>query len=400
MAENTVAGHLYNKPESTPSTIGPQMNTYQWDRKSLIDAEKDIVFSRLANVRNMPKNFGKTIKAYHYMPLLSDLNVNDQGIDAKGAQYAKGNIYGSSRDVGTISSKLPTLSETGGRVNRVGFTRKVIEGSMHKMGFFYEFSRESMDFDSDAELHQHMRREAIQGAAQMYEAQLQIDLLNGAGVVMYAGAATKDSEVTGEGATPSLVSFDDLMKLYLVLKDNRTPQQTQYIYGSRMIDTRTISKGYVMYASSDMLPHFMSMQNYTKKDAWIPVEQYGDAGTIMEHEVGTVGMFRIVTPPEMLKWEGAGAAVTGAASTPMHSTNSKYDIYPLLVVGAESFSTIGFFYSGEKSKFSIISKLPGMETADRTDPYGEMGFCSIKWWYGFLPERTERLAVIKTVAPM
>ena len=160
----------------------------------------------LANTR---KNMGKEIKLDHYMPMLDDQNLNDQGIDAAGVtitgtqryvtfpaltftvanagkaaaaaavndnidnngvaatiatagtdgsggsglatitltkrqikfatavkadavvaldagvtvQIGSGNLYGSSKDIGTISGKLPALSETGGRVNRVGFKR-------------------------------------------------------------------------------------------------------------------------------------------------------------------------------------------------------------------------------------------------------------------------------------
>jgi N4-gp56 family major capsid protein len=61
------------------------------------------------------KNYGKKIKKYLYLPLLDDRNINDQGIDATGATIANGNLYGSSKDVGTIVGKLPTLTEHGGR---------------------------------------------------------------------------------------------------------------------------------------------------------------------------------------------------------------------------------------------------------------------------------------------
>jgi N4-gp56 family major capsid protein len=51
-------------------------------------------------------------------------------------------------------------------------------------------------------------------------------------------------------------------------------------------------------------------------------------------------------------------------------------------------------------KFKITHKKPGKETADRSDPYGETGFMSIKWYYGSLILRPERLALIKTAAPL
>jgi N4-gp56 family major capsid protein len=96
---------------------------------------------------------------------------------------AFGNLYGSSKDVGTIAGKLPVLSETGGKVNRVGFTRVELEGSLEKYGFYQDYTQESVDFDSDAELEMHVNREMIFGANEITEDMLQIDLLNAAGVV-------------------------------------------------------------------------------------------------------------------------------------------------------------------------------------------------------------------------
>lgn len=59
----------------------------------------------------------------------------------------------------TITTRLPALTENGGRVNRVGWTRKELVGSIAKFGFFTEFTQESFDFDSDSELYGHLSRE-------------------------------------------------------------------------------------------------------------------------------------------------------------------------------------------------------------------------------------------------
>lgn len=389
----------YNDPAGgTPSDIGGQMNTFFWNKKALIEAKKEMYFSPLADVTNMPKNFGKEIKVYHYIPLLDDRNTNDQGIDAAGAVIADGNIYGSSKDVGTITGKIPSLTETGGRVNRVGFTRLELTGEIQKFGFFTEFTQESFDFDSDAELYSHLSREMVTGATQLTEAVLQADLLNGAGTVYYAGDATQDSEVTGaDGATASLVDYEDLMRLSVLLDENRTPKQTKYISGSRMIDTRTINSGRVMYVGTELQIHLQKMTDPFGDKAFIYAHQYADAGTIMNGEIGTLGQFRIVVVPEMQHWADAGAAEGVNAGYMVGSTN--YNIYPMLVVGAESFTTIGFQTDGKTVKFKITTKKPGREMATRDDPYGEMGFSSIKWYYGTMILRSERLAVLKTVAP-
>lgn len=403
----------YNAPiDGQKSTIdgsgSDQMNTFFWLKKAIIEARKEQYFMPLASVTNMPKHFGKTIKVYEYVPLLDDRNVNDQGIDANGVTIVDGNLYGSSRDVGTITSKLPTLTENGGRVNRVGFTRLTREGSIHKFGFFYEFTQESLDFDSDDGLKDHLSRELMNGAVQLTEAVLQKDLLAAAGVVLYAGAATSDNEITGESvagppAVPaSLVSYKNLMRLDQILTDNRTPKQTRIITGSRLIDTKVIPAGRVAYVGSELVPLLKAMTDLFGNKAFIEIQHYADAGTALNGEIGSIDAFRFVQVPEMLHWAGAGAAVgtnPGYRSS-MVGGVEHYDVFPILVIGDDSFSTIGFQTDGKTVKFNVLTKMPGRETADRNDPYGETGFSSIKWYYGILIKRPERIGLVKTVAPV
>lgn len=398
----------YNAPiEGQKSSIdgagSDQMNTFFWLKKAIIQARKDQYFMPLASVTNMPKNYGKTIKVYEYVPLLDDRNINDQGIDANGAHIVNGNLYGSSKDIGNITSKLPLLTENGGRVNRVGFTRIAREGSIHKFGFFYEFTQESLDFDSDDGLKDHLARELMNGAVKITEDVLQKDLLASAGTVLYAGAATSDATVTGEGTTPSVITYKNLMRLDAILTDNRTPTQTTIITGSRMVDTKVIGGTRVMYVGSELVPDLKAMKDLFNNKAFIEIQHYGDAGTLMNGEIGTIDKFRIIQVPDMLHWAGAGAVATSA--NPGYRTSSvngteHYDVYPVLVVGDDSFTTIGFQTDGKSVKFNVMTKMPGRETADRNDPYGETGFSSIKWYYGILVKRPERIAVMKAVAPL
>lgn len=322
-----------------------------------------------------------------------------------GASY--GNLYGSSKDVGTITGKIPALSETGGRVNRVGMTRLEIEGTLEKFGFFQEYTQDSLDFDTDEELEMHMTTEGVKAANEITEDQLQIDLLHSAGVVRYSGNATSTASLNG-GATAAAgdnVTYDDLVKLAIELDNNRCPKNTKIITGSRMIDTRVVNAARYMYIGSELIPMIMKMTDYHGKQAFIPVAQYGDAGTIANGEIGAVHDFRIIVVPEMMHWEAAGATVAAPDTDIYHfgvdaAGAFKYNVYPMLVVGDASFNTIGFQTDGKSVKFKIINKKPGTETADRNDPYGEVGFTSMKWFYGVLINRPERIAVIKTVAQM
>lgn len=390
--------------DGTNSSVGEQFRTDYYHKKALIEAQKEQYFSQLADVTAMPKHFGKKIKKYHYMPLLDDRNDNDQGIDATGATITDGNLYGSSKDIGTINAKLPTLSETGGRVNRVGFTRIALEAELQKMGFFTEWTKDSLDFDTDAELYEHISRELILGANEMTEDLLQIDLLNGAGVVRFGGDATADNEVTGEGATKSVIDYEDLMRLSIDLDNNRTPKKTKVITGSRMIDTKTVNAGRFLYIGSELIPTIVKMVDPFGNKAFVPVEQYAYAGdykkgvNMIHGEIGKIDQFRIVVVPEMLHWAGVGAAES--SNEGYRATGAQYDVFPMLCIGAESFTTVGFQTDGASTKFKITTKMPGEAVAHHHDPYGETGFSSIKWFYATMILRPERIALAKSVAEL
>jgi N4-gp56 family major capsid protein len=377
------------------STMGNQLTKYYYHRKALIEARRLQFFMQLADVRAMPKNSGKEIKQYHYLPLLDDQNINSQGIDAAGVVSANGNLYGSSKDIGTITSKLPLLSETGGRVNRVGFKRKELSGTFEKLGFFDEYTKESLDFDTDDELEMHVNREMVNGAHEITEDMLQIDLLTAAGVIRCAGNATPTK--TSFGAD-DVVTYKDFLSLSIDLDNNRTPKHTTAITGTRLVDTKIIAGARIMYCGNELLPTLEAMKDFHGERAFTPVEKYQAGGTTLNGEVGSVGPFRIVVVPEMLKWAGAGS--DASASATHYETGQKFDVFPMLVVGDGSFTTIGFQTDGKTVKFNILHKKPGNDTADRNDPYGETGFMSIKWWYGFMALRPERIGLILTTATL
>lgn len=387
----------YNDPAGgSNSTIGAQTNHQWWDKQSLIELAKEQYFTQLSSSIDMPKHYGKKLIKFHYLPVLDDRNVNDQGIDAAGATYANGNIYGSSKDVGTIVGKLPLLGEEGGRLNRIGYTRITVEAELNKMGIFDEYTEDSHQFDSDEELEQHQRDELVKAAGELSEDALQIDLLNAAGVIRYCGDAVSNATTTGEG-TQSEVDYDDFLRLSMDLDNNRCPKQTTVIKGSLLTDTVTVAGARVMYCGTEMMPTLKTMADSFGERAFIPVHKYAAAGGVVRGEVGVIDQFRLVVVPEMMHWAGAGADATGA-NEGYKVTGGKYDIYPLLCVGDESFATVGFQTDGQSTKFRVIRKAPGAENATQTDPFGEKGFNSIKWFYATLIMRPERIALIKSVA--
>lgn len=416
---------IYNNPhwavsgsdvvQADKSSIGEQIRLDIFIKQALIELGDERYFSQMSGVYNLQKNSGKVIKKFHYLPLLDDRNVNTQGIDATGAIggagiNAKGNLYGGSRDFNQMSRQRPTLTEVGGRVNRVGFTRQIIEGTVHRLGFFYDFTQESLTFDSDADLLRHMGREALRGAYEIQEDMIAMEVINGAGGKFYAGAATSLDTMTGEGATPSEVTFKDLQRLAMVLKDAKAPNRLKASRGSQIIDSRIIGSGYALYVSYDQEIMLREMKNNNGEPAFIGVEHYMNGTNTLNGEIGTIGQFRIISIPRMPRYNGVGAEDVGADSTFTTSagkalvdggygTNTDpakqyYDVYPMVAVASEAFTCLGFQADmGGKGNFKMITKLPGVENASFDDPYGESGFTSIKWTHGMLIERPEWIAV-------
>lgn len=475
--------HLYNAPPGSASTVGPQFNTFYWDRKSLIDAAQEMFFQPLADAKSMPTNFGKELKVFYYIPLLDERNINDQGIDAAGvtmtdtefyvtipqspvkvanagkaaavtainanvgtatvasagaddsggaglanititgplvSKYATeaeadavlalnigahkvaayGNLYGSSKDVGTISARMPTLTEEGGRVNRVGFTRVERSGTLQEHGFFMEYTEDSLTFDTDSELYSYLSSEMVKGANEMVEDLLQIDLLSAAGTVVFAGSASATTEITAEGADPSLVNYSDLKGLSIALDDNRTPKSTKIIKGSTLIDTVTLGNTRFAYIGSELQTTIEELVDSLGNAAFKPVEKYASGTTVMNGEIGSAAGFRFIVVPTMMSWKGAGASV--GTNPGYKETGDHYDVFPILVVGDGAFATVGLQSSGKAgsgNKFKIIVKKPGEQNATVNDPYGKIGFASIAFYHGFINLRSERIGLVKSVAP-
>ena len=387
-----ISGYTPNrKTVPAAGNMLPQLQDYYFQRHALIEAKEDTYFLQFATVENLAAHTGKTIKQYIYYPLIDDRNINDQGIDATGAKIENGNFYGSSKDISTILKVLPTIGETGGRYNRVGFTRGIREGTIAELGFFFEFTEDELTFDSDPELYQHYVDEAIRGANKIQEALMAIDLICSAGLVQYGGTATSISTMDAT----SEITYKDLLVLGQRLRDNKVPTQTKILTGSRNIDTKTVKGGWSMIVPSGLRITFETMKDLQGRPAFIPTEKYGDQTTLANGEIGRIGEFRIIEDPYMPIHAGKGAtAADGYAST-----NEKFNVYPMVVIGDDSFATIGFQSDGKTSKFNIIVKKPGSETANAWhDPYGKTGFWSIQWRYGLMVKRPERLACLYTTA--
>ena len=70
----------YNSGAATSTidqgTGSRQLTDYYYIKKALVEAREEQYFMQLADVTSMPKNMGKKIVMYHYIPLLDFDNIN------------------------------------------------------------------------------------------------------------------------------------------------------------------------------------------------------------------------------------------------------------------------------------------------------------------------------------
>lgn len=323
--------------------------------------------------------------------------------DALGVVPVGGNLYGSEKDIGRIVDRLPVLGENTGRENRVGIRRKIIESNLHRYGFFHEWTEEVEMFDNDAQLIEYTSRSMLEAANETEEKLLQLDILGNAGIVRYAGTAYSEGTLSGDQGNETVMTYEDLVRLSISMDMTRTPKQTTIISGSTMTDTRVIPAGRIMFVPPEAEMIFRRMTDSHGNPALITSEHYADSRKPMRGEIGACGGFMIVVVQEMSRWSGSGADVNNNAG--YYSTNGKYDVFPMLCVGDAAFTAItlkrgkrGKGKGGKKYKIHI--QKPGGSMLSRDNPYNDKGIQSINWYHGFLCQRPERIALLKTVAPI
>ena len=415
------------------SSLGAQINDKFWSKVAVKEARKKRVFSQLGDKLVQPKNYGNTLVKYHELPIIHKLNINDQAIDANGVRLVKnkwyaydnagamtgdangyatkelaktaagatgsiksgnGNLYGGDTDFAVIKGSFPSLNEEGGKVNAVGMKRLVLEAKVTEFGFHVPFTKKMLDMDTETGLLARISREVGEAQGEIREKQIAAGLLSASEINrVLSGSASTIAEM---GAADK-VSFTDIRGMEQSLKLARSPKQTKMIDGSTKIGTVVIGAGYAAYVGQELLPVLEDMV-HAGINVWKPVESYAAAGTIMEDEIGKVSSTRFIEVEDMIKYGGAGASSTDGVNDTdvenMYVTGGKYDVFPILYVGSDSFGTIGF--DGDVARVNTV-----MPTADaHNDPYGKKGVVAISWFHGILIYRNERIRQILTTAKL
>ena len=377
------------------------------------------------------KHHGDTFKMYRHYPILHAENINDQGLDAAGAQFdstkwyvmdgkfkivsvhdteadaraaqgdgqyitnGSGNLFGGDSDINIVKGSFPALSEKGGIVNRVGLTRKEVTANIEKFGVMAEITDTDLKLDTEAGLLTRIVAELGTLYAEVKEMQVQaklIDTAEASATIAGSGAVVKaDMNRNNE------LTYTSIRNKEMYLKKVRCPKTTKVISGASKYGTKTVDAGYTAYVGYDLLPTLQDMVDPLGNPAWKPLSAYASLETARQGEIGAISATRFIEVEDMIKFAGAGKEDgdddsendTAGYHATMIGDKEHFDVFPVLYVGPDSFGVIGL--EGESTK--VMVKKPG-EMIPGVDMYGEIGGASIKWWFGFIAKRPERITCI------
>jgi N4-gp56 family major capsid protein len=324
-----------------------------------------------------------------------------------------GAILGGTSSYGLTAGDLVPLPEEGGVVNLLNATNKLFSAKVTKHGVGMKYTVTSIKQGSLIRTISKHIADLSRAVGELKELQSMTSVVTAAAnnaIVASERVTTMSGMIVDE-----LVDFDTFTALEQELQANDVPMDTEILTGTTNIDTVTVTDTYIMYAGRETVPMLRKIVGPDGNIAFIPLNQYkaGLDRKVLQGELGVIGSFTICIDPDLAAYRGAGtkntvaddaeAAALGVEgittkvahdklAANRHATNGYYDIFPLVVVGDDSFVETGFTYDNVKARHI-------MPKADvYNDMHAEVGGCSAKWSYGFLPYRPERLRMIKTLA--
>lgn len=180
----------------------------------------------------------------------------------------------------------------------------------------------------------------------------------------YGGTGTTLATVNGK------LTAKMLRKIARSLFLNHAKKPTSILDASPKIGTKPIEASFLVFCSGDI---DADLRDTTAFPGYTPVAAYGSRKPIHENEIGSFEQFRFIASPELVPFQNAGAAVgtTGCLS----SGGTNIDVYPVIVVGQESYGTVAL--RGAKS--FDLSVIP-VGNKDSADPLGQRGYIGAKFY--------------------
>lgn len=156
------------------------------------------------------------------------------------------------------------------------------------------------------------------------------------------------------------------------LKSQRAKMVTKMLSGSPNYNTQPLAAAFLAFGHTDMETDLRGLTNF------VPVEQYGQQTQALPYEVGKCESVRFILSPALVPFYDAGE-LSATATTMKNSGGTRIDVYPLVVVGMDSFATVAL--RGANAMTPMVLN-PGVPRGG--DPLGQRGTVGWKTYFAGL----------------
>lgn len=315
-----------------------------------------------------------------------------------------GGIVNGAASYAATEGPLVPMQEEGGVINLLNHSSKMVSANLTFHGTGHKFSMRSVDLDSRKGLIARKIKHLSEAVENFKEMQVRRELLAaGSNNAMISVGATNAATIgINEIDGTDVLTYETLEAFEQELLINDVPMETELLTGVDLVDTKTISDGWILYVNNETLPTLRKMTGPGGALVWTPVNQYGAGTEIIDGEKGSIGSFRFVAVKDMEKEYGKGETVGGANDAGSAADQAaayktvqsdgityNYDVFTALLVGDDSFSIAGF-----GSNMTKASYIPPKKDV-YNDMHAQMAGISANWSFGFLNYRSERIRSIK-----
>jgi N4-gp56 family major capsid protein len=313
-------------------------------------------------------------------------------------RHSTGDLYGrqgsGSKHIGAMTS----IPETGGTMNAVYSSSKLVSAKISFHGLHTEFSpiNDNVgDIKTEAkERIQHLTNIRAESIEKQVEQSL-LDVAKGNALVSSSGIESSIGEMN-ENCTISLKSLN---AYELALSEAEVPKQTTTKSSGKGNDSSSVESGWFVYVHPHLTHQLERLTMELGTSNAMPVMQtpgqYVDRVKLQPNEIGKIGRFRFIEVPHMDIFKGEGCEITGNEGVGFRTSlnedgNTAFDVYPMMVVGDDSFETSRFSHNNIK-----VAHVPPTRTQGHNgvggDLYARTGALVTEWTYGFLAYKPERI---------
>ena len=406
-------------PKNHGDTLTKEVRLPMLHKDNMVDGNVDATVATLIKneYARVKKSTGLVVARYsaeNYFKADGSVSLADAQVAARAAAVAAkqadedvkstaGSILNGHASYAITKGPLVELPEEGGVINLLNSSSKLVSAKVSFHGVATKYTVRSVNLDSRVGQVATKVKDLSRAVSEIKEMQVQGSVVAAAELNLMPSTANAAVVSIDQLDGLDTLTYDTLTAFEQELLRDDVPMDTEILTGVDLIDTKTIEDAYIAYVGREAIPVLRNITGPNGDLVWVPKSKYAAGTSLMEGEQGSIGSFRFVVVPDLTVYRGKGvkvgdtadqanAATQAAAYKTVHADGTFYDVFPMVVVGDDSFSITGF--GGESTSAKHIAPRADVHN----DIYGEVGGVSAKWSYGFLPYRPERIKMLAFTA--